>query len=100
MTNHAHDDQIHVPESFLALYRDRANRPTLDRRALIARYDLCEDLAQQLVELAREVHHGQGVAEDEVLARCRRGLLAEPAQVSAAEAAWMERRLAELMGWA
>jgi hypothetical protein len=29
-----------------------------------------------------------------VLARCRRGLLAEPT-----EAAWIERRLAELLTW-
>ncbi len=63
------------------------------------RYDLCEDLAQQLVDFAKNVHHDLGVSEDEVLARCRRGLLAQPAQVEIAEAGWVAQRLAELLYW-
>nr|MBA3480134.1 hypothetical protein [Lautropia sp.] len=66
---------------------------------LRARYDLCEDLAGQLVEFAQGVHHDLGVSEDEVLARCRLGLLQAPAQLEPAEAVWVERRLAELLGW-
>lgn len=100
MQDHPHDDQILVPDSFLALYRDERGRPGIDRATLLERYDLCEDLANQLVELAGNVHHGLGVAEDEVLARCRRGLEAVDSPVSTREAAWVERRLAELMGWA
>ncbi len=93
------DYQILIPPSFTALYADAAGRLTVKLPTLRERYDLCEDMAAQLVDFARNVHHDLGVAEDEVLARCRRGLLAPPAQVSPREARWVERRLAELLDW-
>ena len=95
---HPDDSQLQVPPSFAALHT-RAGRLTLRREELFARYDLCEDLANHLVDFAKSIHYDLGVAEDEVLARCRRGLLEEPAQVSEAEAGWIEGRLAELLGW-
>jgi len=93
------DYQIHIPPSFVAVHADRRGRLTIPLQELRERYDLCEDLAAGLVEFAQGVHHGLGVAEDEVLARCRRGLLQAPAQVEPGEAQWVERRLAELLGW-
>lgn len=93
------DYQIHIPPSFAALYTDRRHRLTITVAALRDRYDLCEDLANHLVDFAKDVHHGLGVAEDEVLARCRNGLLTPPAQVEPFEAQWIERRLAELLYW-
>jgi hypothetical protein len=93
------DYQVLIPPSFTDLYLDRRRRLTITQQTLRERYDLCEDLANQLVEFARGVHHDLGISEDEVLARCRRGLLAEPASVEPAEAAWVERRLAELLSW-
>jgi len=93
------DYQILIPPSFTNLYADAAGRLTVKLQTLRERYDLCEDMAAQLVDFARGVHHDLGVAEDEVLARCRRGLLAPPPQVSPREARWVERRLAELLGW-
>jgi hypothetical protein len=93
------DYQVFIPPSFTALYSDRAGRLAVKLPVLRERYDLCEDLAAQLVEFASSVHHDLGVSEDEVLARCRQGLLAAPAQVSPDEARWVERRLAELLGW-
>jgi len=92
------DSQLQVPPSFAALHT-RAGRLTLRREELFARYDLCEDLANHLVDFAKSVHYEQGVSEDEVLARCRRGLLAAPSQVSPVEARWIEGRLSELLGW-
>ena len=92
------DSQLQVPPSFVALHTGR-QRLTLEREALLARFDLCEDLANHLVDFARMVHYQQGVSEDEVLARCRRGLMATPSQVSPEEARWIECRLAELLGW-
>ena len=91
--------QVLIPPSFIDLYTDRRRRLTVTLQTLRERYDLCEDLANQLVDFARGVHHDLGVSEDEVLAHCRRGLLEEPTQVEAAEAIWVERRLAELLGW-
>lgn len=91
--------QILIPPSFVALHSDRRGRLAVTLQTLRQRYDLCEDLAAQLVDFANGVHHDLGVSEDEVLARCRRGLLAEPAQVEPKEAQWVERRLAELLGW-
>ncbi len=93
------DYQILIPPSFIELYTDRRRRLTVTLETLRRRYDLCEDLANQLVDFARGVHHDLGVSEDEVLARCRRGLLETPSQVEPAEAHWIERRLAELLGW-
>lgn len=91
--------QVVIPPSFIELYTDRRRRLTVTLQTLRERYDLCEDLANQLVDFARGVHHDLGVSEDEVLARCRQGLLEEPVQVERAEAVWVERRLAELLGW-
>jgi hypothetical protein len=93
------DYQILIPASFIALYTDSRRRLTVSLETLRARYDLCEDLANHLVDYASGVHHDLGIAEDEVLARCRRGLLAPPAQVEPVEARWIEQRLAELLRW-
>src|SRR5687768_8957791 len=93
------DYQILIPPSFIALYTDRRRRLVVTLETLRSRYDLCEDLANQLVDFARGVHFDLGVSEDEVLSRCRRGLLDPPSQVEPAEAQWVERRLAELLAW-
>lgn len=93
------DYQVLIPPSFIDLHVDRRRRLTVTQQTLRERYDLCEDLANQLVDFARGVHHDLGISEDEVLARCRRGLLAAPSPVEPAEATWVERRLAELLGW-
>ena len=93
------DYQILIPPSFIAVHSDQRGRLSVPLRTLRERYDLCEDLAAQLVDFAKGIHHDLGVSEDEVLARCRRGLLEEPAQVDRNEARWVQRRLAELLGW-
>jgi hypothetical protein len=87
--------QIEIPPSFIVLYTDARHRRTARER-----YDVCEDLANHLVEYANGVYHGIGVAQDEVLRRCRAGLQSPEAGVSADEALWVVRRLAELLGWA
>jgi hypothetical protein len=91
--------QIEIPPSFYALYTDTRKRLTVPLRELRARYEVCEDLANHLVEHAKGAHHAAGLAEDEVLARTRAGLCAPESGVSADEATWIVRRLAELIGW-
>lgn len=91
--------QIEVPPSFIALYTDSRRRLTLPVRDLRQRYELCEDLSQQLVDHARTTHFAHGISEDEVLLRMHRGLTSPEPQVEAAEAGWVVRRLAELLEW-
>ena len=91
--------QIELPPSFIALHVDARQRLNVPVRTLRERYELCEDLSQQLVDHARTTHFAHGISEDEVLTRMHRGLLAPQPQVSAPEAAWVVRRLAELLGW-
>jgi hypothetical protein len=95
-----HENQILVPESFLDLHRDRhrtrLHTPIAEVRA---RYEACEDLAQQLVAQAQHIHFDLGVSEDEVLARIEQGLAQAESGFSADEARWVTRRLAELLMW-
>lgn len=93
------ENQILIPPSFEAVYRDTRGRLTLPRGEFRARYELCEDMAQLLVERAQEVFHGQGVSEDLVLQRMQAGLAAEGSGFTADEAAWVTTRLAELLDW-
>jgi predicted amidophosphoribosyltransferase len=94
------ESQIHIPPSFEAVYRDARGRMTVSRVEFQARYELCEDMAQLLVEPSQAVHHDQGVDEDAVLARTRAGLASQDAGFSQTEAVWVVTRLAELLGWA
>jgi hypothetical protein len=88
-----------VAESFIALYRDARERLTAPRATIAARHELCEDLANLLIEHCRTVHFRDGVDEAGVLERCLQGLLATPATVEPREAEWVVRRTAELLGW-
>ena len=94
-----HDHQIFIPDSFSALHATRGGRPTLPRTELVARYELCEDMANALVEHCQAIHFRDGVDEAEVLRRCLQGLLVEPAMLTAAQARWVITRTAELLGW-
>lgn len=93
------DYQIHIPPSFEAVYRDARHRLTVSRDSFRARYELCEDMAQMLVEPSQAVHHDQGVEEDEILARTQAGLASVESGFNEAEARWVVIRLAELLGW-
>lgn len=94
------DSQLLIPPSFIALYVPEGRiKPTLPRDEIAQRYELCEDMAQMLTETASTMLVTLGITERDVLARCRLGLLAEPAVVSADEAGWVVSRLAELMNW-
>jgi hypothetical protein len=93
------DNQTLVPDSFIALYRDARHRLTAPRDTIAQRYELCEDMAQMLTEHCSNIHFRDGVDEAEVLRRCHRGLLAPPTTVETADAQWVVRRTAELLGW-
>lgn len=94
------DSQILVPGSFIALYlAPGRRRPSASRDEIVQRYEFCEDLATMLVDTASTRRAELGLAEDLVLERVRRGLDEPPLGLSPAEADWVLRRLAELLGW-
>lgn len=93
------DNQIEIPPSFIALYltlgRERPNAP---HEEILARYELCEDMACMLTEHAQKLAFDEDM-EQKVLRQCHDGLLAEPSNLSARESVWVMHRLAELLGW-
>ena len=95
------DNQIEIPQSFMVMYVSRGQTtPNAPQAIVIARYEQCEDMACVLAEQAQTLAFKENLAEVEVLARCRRGLLATPSDFTEREAEWVIFRLAELLGWA
>ena len=68
------DHQIFLPPSFTALYSDTRGRLRATAAQLCARYELCEDLANHLVEQAQQLYHGAVPSEEEVLRRIHAGI--------------------------
>lgn len=94
------DNQLQLPPSFVALFIDPGRvKPNAPREVIAERYEFCEDLATMLTDHARTKLWELGITEADVLERTHQGLLAGQAGVSAAEAEWVVRRLAELLGW-
>ncbi len=96
------DRQIHVPESFLLLFqRPGSSRLIQSRDFIESRHELCEDLAQALMEPTREIFWSMNLDESTVLDRTLQGLCADTGDstFSQTEAWWVVRRLCELMGW-
>lgn len=94
------DNQIEVPPSFIALFVEPGRiKPNAPRAEIQQRYEFCEDLASMLTETAQSRLWELGITEDDVLARIHGGLLAGEVGVNEAEAQWVLRRLAELLGW-
>jgi hypothetical protein len=94
------DRPFTVPESFVLLYRVPGRIKLAEPREVVEqRYELCEDLAQMLVDTARSKLWELGITERDVLERLQRGVLDSDLGLDAAHARWVMRRLAELLGW-
>lgn len=94
------ENQTVVPPSFVALFVPPGRiKPTAAREHIATRYEFCEDLAQMLTEQANTKRWELGVTEADVLERFHRGLQGDGSVVDEAEARWVVRRLAELLGW-
>ena len=93
------ENQVQVPEPFIALYLDARQRLTATRENIALRYELCEDLANLLTDHCSTIHLRDGLDEATVLSRVHQGLLAPPTTVEPPEAEWVVRRAAELLGW-
>jgi uncharacterized tellurite resistance protein B-like protein len=93
-------NQLEVPPSFLALFTSPSGHRLTEPIATVrARYDICEDLAQMLTDHASTVLAQSNASEREVLAKMGDALVADGSPVQEAEATWVIRRLAELLGW-
>lgn len=92
--------QIEVPPSFTSLYAAPGGlRLTAPMSQVRERYELCEDLANMLTEQASSKRFELGVTELDVLEKMAQALAGEGSPVAPAEARWVIRRLAELLGW-
>ncbi|WP_353235145.1 hypothetical protein [Diaphorobacter ruginosibacter] len=91
--------QIQPPPSFVDIYAGRAGRLTISKPELVARYELCEDLANHLTEQAQLIYHGGNASEEGVLRTMHDALCTEGSVVQPAEARWIVLRLAELLNW-
>jgi hypothetical protein len=91
--------QVFVPPSFVALFVPPGRiKPTASRAEIAERYELCEDLAQMLVDTAATQRWQLGVTTADVLDRIAAGLPQTGLALSDAEAGWVITRLAELLG--
>lgn len=94
------ENQIVVPPSFIALFVDPGRiKPNASREHITERYEFCEALSTMLVERAQALQWQLGVTEADVLERLHAGLLGPEAPVPENEAAWIVKRLAELLEW-
>lgn len=94
------DSQVQLPHVFVALHTLPGQRkPGLSWAALVLRHELCEDMAQMLVEHASQVLVRLGIAESDVLTRVLAGLNADEGRLSELESRWVVCRLAELLHW-
>ena len=93
-------NQIEVPPSFVALFASPSGHRLLEPMSTVrSRYELCEDLAQVLIDQAATALFKSGGAEVDVLESIRVGLASGESGVQPAEAQWIVTRLAELLGW-
>jgi len=93
-------NQIEVPPSFIALYASPSGHRLTQPMAMVReRYELCEDLAQMLTEHAAMTETRTGAPGHQVLSTMQRALEGDESTVQPAEAVWVVRRLAELLGW-
>lgn len=78
--------QIQPPESFANLFRSRAGVLKTPIAEVVARYELCEDLACHLVEQAQTLYHSGNSSEEGILLGFHAALSAEGGPVTPAPA--------------
>ncbi|PRY98419.1 hypothetical protein BCM14_1247 [Jezberella montanilacus] len=94
------DNQIIIPPSFISMFVEPGRiKPSASREHIHERYDLCEDLANLLTEQASNKLWELGITESDVLQRISTGLAETDIGLSDAEAGWVIKRLAEILGW-
>ncbi len=93
------ESQIHIPHSFIELFRSPNGKLHSSAEEILTRYELCEDLAQALTEQAQTLYHSGHSDEGAVLYSLYQGLSNADSGLSLPEAQWCIQRLAELLQW-
>jgi hypothetical protein len=93
------DNQIFIPESFMALFIKPGRYKPSASAEVSDRYELCEDMANMLTETAQNMQFTLGITEQDALMQCLRGLQVDGSVVSLPESDWVVHRLAELLNW-
>lgn len=94
------DSQLHIPDSFVALYVPPGRtKPTETAQHIAARHELCEDMATMLAEQAGQLEWKLGIGEAAVLDRLAVGLGDAELGLIAAEQHWVLCRIAEILDW-
>lgn len=92
------DSQIHVPDSFLALFRvSGSSRLAQPETFIRSRYETCEDMAQLLAPQLRGLAADLGVDAGDVAGRMGASLQDPGVGLAAEEAQWVATRVTELM---
>lgn len=92
------ESQVYLPESFVALFQTAGRlQPGVTRAYIAQRCEWCEDMAQLLVDPAREHMARLGITEEDVVHSLRPGLYDPATQLSEPEAHWVAIRLLELL---
>ena len=92
------ESQIQIPRSFIDLFVPPGRiKPTETREVIAERYELCEDLAQGLVDTALTQRWSLGITTEDVLQRIAQGLATMDLPMSEAERGWVLSRLGELI---
>jgi hypothetical protein len=93
-------NQLEVPPSFTELFTAKGGyRLTRPMDEVRSRFELCEDLAQLLTEQASTTRFKTEAPPAQVLETIQLGLSGEDSPVQPEEAAWVVKRLAELLEW-
>jgi len=94
------ENQSFVPESFMKLFiKPGQFKPSLPRDELTQRYELCEDMANMLMDTVSTQQFQLGITEADALEKSWQGLLSNPSLLHSEEAFWVVCRLAELLSW-
>lgn len=92
------DHQIDVPTSFQDLFRSRPGaRLNEPWHHVLARYEVCEDLAQMLLPQARAFQADLGVTPADVVTKMASALAHPAVGLATEELDWVRTRLIELM---
>jgi hypothetical protein len=92
-----HDSQVHIPPSFIALFMEPGkHKPSASAADIAQRYELCEDMAQLLIDTTHAQMHRLGITASDVIATLRRGLH-QGDTFTPQEADWIVLRLDELL---
>ena len=91
-------NQTLVPDSFLALHV-RHGRLRLERKALEARFEHAELLAQQVAAVVANIPADDLAGRREALAAVKASLLVDALEGFGGEAAWVVARVAEICEW-